>query len=244
MGSAEPADPKAAPAPATPRLRSRRRRRRAARPGRDHDLAQRGQADLARRPRQGRRRRHAAGARRQVDELLHTERLRLVPRCARRRVHRSRRVGASRRRGGRRASSACRPGSPADGILRTGDAITAVAGQPVATKSIADVVAALRGEVGTTVTVSYRRAAVVAHRHAAAHRRPHPRCDREGHRLSHDHQGQRVQRRRGVEGGLVRRHGARADTSAASSSTCVAIRAGCSTRACAPRRCFSTAGRS
>ena len=51
-------------------------------------------------------------------------------------------------------------GSPADGILRTGDAITAVAGQPVATKSIADVVAALRGEVGTTVTVSYHRAAV------------------------------------------------------------------------------------
>jgi len=51
-------------------------------------------------------------------------------------------------------------GSPADGVLRTGDTITAVAGQSVATESIADVVTALRGEVGTTVTVSYRRASV------------------------------------------------------------------------------------
>jgi carboxyl-terminal processing protease len=49
-------------------------------------------------------------------------------------------------------------GSPSDGALRSGDVITAVGGTPVATRSTADVVAALRGEAGTTVTVTYRRA--------------------------------------------------------------------------------------
>jgi carboxyl-terminal processing protease len=49
-------------------------------------------------------------------------------------------------------------GSPSDGALRSGDVITAVGGTPVATRSTADVVAALRGEAGTTVAVTYRRA--------------------------------------------------------------------------------------
>jgi carboxyl-terminal processing protease len=49
-------------------------------------------------------------------------------------------------------------GSPSDGALRSGDVITTVGGTPVATRSTADVVAALRGEAGTTVTVTYRRA--------------------------------------------------------------------------------------
>jgi carboxyl-terminal processing protease len=51
-------------------------------------------------------------------------------------------------------------GSPADGALRTGDVITAVGGKPVATRSIADVVTSLRGGVGTTVAVTYRRGGV------------------------------------------------------------------------------------
>ncbi len=51
-------------------------------------------------------------------------------------------------------------GSPSDGSLRTGDVITAVGGKPVATRPIAEVVASLRGEAGTTVNVTYRRAGV------------------------------------------------------------------------------------
>ena len=49
-------------------------------------------------------------------------------------------------------------GSPSDGSLRSGDVITAVGGKPVATRSIADIVAALRGEAGTTVLLTFRRA--------------------------------------------------------------------------------------
>ncbi|HTC68638.1 MAG TPA: S41 family peptidase [Acidothermaceae bacterium] len=49
-------------------------------------------------------------------------------------------------------------GSASDGALRSGDVITAVGGTPVATRSTADVVAALRGQAGTTVTVTYLRA--------------------------------------------------------------------------------------
>jgi carboxyl-terminal processing protease len=48
-------------------------------------------------------------------------------------------------------------GSPADGALRTGDVITAVGGQPVGARTISDIVASLRGEAGTSVTVSFRR---------------------------------------------------------------------------------------
>ncbi len=48
-------------------------------------------------------------------------------------------------------------GSPADGALRTGDVIIGVGGTSVATHSIADVVALLRGQAGTTVTVAFRR---------------------------------------------------------------------------------------
>jgi carboxyl-terminal processing protease len=51
-------------------------------------------------------------------------------------------------------------GSPADGALRTGDVITGVGGTPVATHTIADVVALLRGQAGTTVTVAFRRGGV------------------------------------------------------------------------------------
>lgn len=51
-------------------------------------------------------------------------------------------------------------GSPADGALRTGDVITGVGGTSVATHTIADVVALLRGQAGTTVTVAFRRAGV------------------------------------------------------------------------------------
>ncbi len=51
-------------------------------------------------------------------------------------------------------------GSPADGALRTGDVITGVGGTSVATHSIADVVALLRGQAGTTVTVAFRRGGV------------------------------------------------------------------------------------
>jgi len=49
-------------------------------------------------------------------------------------------------------------GSPSDGSLRSGDIITAVGGTPVVTRSIADIVSALRGEAGTTVSLTYRRA--------------------------------------------------------------------------------------
>jgi carboxyl-terminal processing protease len=49
-------------------------------------------------------------------------------------------------------------GSPSDGSLRSGDVITAVGGTPVATRSIADIVAALRGEAGTSVLLTFRRA--------------------------------------------------------------------------------------
>lgn len=59
-------------------------------------------------------------------------------------------------------------GSPSDGTLRTGDAITSVGGQPVATHTIADIVALLRGDAGTTVKLTYRRAGVV---HTASLRR-------------------------------------------------------------------------
>jgi carboxyl-terminal processing protease len=59
-------------------------------------------------------------------------------------------------------------GSPSDGMLRTGDVITAVGGQPVATHTIADIVSLLRGDAGTTVNVAYRRAGVV---HTASLRR-------------------------------------------------------------------------
>ena len=59
-------------------------------------------------------------------------------------------------------------GSPSDGALRTGDVITSVGGQPVDTHSIADIVASLRGDAGSTVKVSYRRAGVV---HTASLRR-------------------------------------------------------------------------
>ena len=48
-------------------------------------------------------------------------------------------------------------GSPADGALRTGDVITGVGGTPVATRTMADVVALLRGSAGTTVSVAFRR---------------------------------------------------------------------------------------
>jgi carboxyl-terminal processing protease len=51
-------------------------------------------------------------------------------------------------------------GSPADGALRTGDVITGVGGTSVATHTIADVVALLRGQAGTTVTVAFRRGGV------------------------------------------------------------------------------------
>jgi carboxyl-terminal processing protease len=51
-------------------------------------------------------------------------------------------------------------GSPSDGALRSGDAITAVGGMPVATRSIADIVSALRGEAGTSVSLTFRRAGV------------------------------------------------------------------------------------
>ena len=51
-------------------------------------------------------------------------------------------------------------GSPADGALRTGDVITGVGGTSVTTHTIADVVALLRGQAGTTVTVTFRRADV------------------------------------------------------------------------------------
>jgi carboxyl-terminal processing protease len=49
-------------------------------------------------------------------------------------------------------------GSPSDGALRSGDVITAVGGQPVATRSIAEIVSALRGEAGTSVSLTFRRA--------------------------------------------------------------------------------------
>ena len=52
-------------------------------------------------------------------------------------------------------------GSPSDGVLRTGDVLTAVGGQPVATHTIADIVALLRGDAGTTVKVTYRRGSVI-----------------------------------------------------------------------------------
>jgi carboxyl-terminal processing protease len=51
-------------------------------------------------------------------------------------------------------------GSPADGKLRSGDVITGVGGTSVTTRTIADVVALLRGQSGTTVTVSFRRGGV------------------------------------------------------------------------------------
>ena len=51
-------------------------------------------------------------------------------------------------------------GSPADGALRTGDVIIGVGGTSVASHSIADVVALLRGQAGTTVTVAFRRGGV------------------------------------------------------------------------------------
>ena len=59
-------------------------------------------------------------------------------------------------------------GSPSDGTLRTGDVITSVGGQPVATHTIADIVSLLRGDAGTTVKLTYRRAGVV---HTASLRR-------------------------------------------------------------------------
>jgi carboxyl-terminal processing protease len=49
-------------------------------------------------------------------------------------------------------------GSPSDGVLRTGDVITAVGGKLVAARTVADVVASLRGSAGTTVALTYRRA--------------------------------------------------------------------------------------
>jgi carboxyl-terminal processing protease len=52
-------------------------------------------------------------------------------------------------------------GSPSDGSLRSGDVITAVGGKPVATRSIADIVAALRGEAGTSVSLTFRRAGAI-----------------------------------------------------------------------------------
>lgn len=49
-------------------------------------------------------------------------------------------------------------GSPSDVAgLRSGDVITAVAGVPVAGRSVTDVVAALRGNAGSTVSISYQR---------------------------------------------------------------------------------------
>ena len=49
-------------------------------------------------------------------------------------------------------------GSPGDTAgLRSGDVLTSVAGQPVAGRSVAEVVAALRGDAGTTVAVTYER---------------------------------------------------------------------------------------
>ena len=53
-------------------------------------------------------------------------------------------------------------GSPADRAgVRSGDVVLAVGGVPVAGRSIADVVTALRGDAGTTVTLTYRRGDVV-----------------------------------------------------------------------------------
>ena len=86
-------------------------------------------------------------------------------------------------------------GSPADGILRTGDVITAVAGQPVATqinrRRRRGVARRGRHDRGGELPARGR----CAHRDLAAHRGPHRRRDGQGHRLGHDHQGQRVQRR-------------------------------------------------
>lgn len=52
-------------------------------------------------------------------------------------------------------------GSPAQHAgVRPGDIVLAVAGRPVAGRSIADIVSALRGDAGTAVSLTYRRAGV------------------------------------------------------------------------------------
>jgi carboxyl-terminal processing protease len=52
------------------------------------------------------------------------------------------------------------PGSPADVAgLKSGDVVSAVAGKPVGSRSIADVVTALRGNAGTSVRLTYVRGA-------------------------------------------------------------------------------------